>query len=84
MKVASIPIAAASITKVAIHPINFRMGGSRKSPITARLLESNIMATITGTATTPLITALQNNALTGSIGVKFNTVPMTMATPIVA
>ena len=40
--------------------------------------------TMMGTATTPLITALQNKALMGSSGVKFRPAPMMVAAAIVA
>ena len=37
-----------------------------------------------GTATTPLITALQNNALIGSIGDQSIAIPSSIAVPITA
>ena len=47
-------------------------------------LPINIITTITGTATTPLITALQNNALIGLIGAKLSAAPPRTAIAIVA
>ena len=41
-------------------------GATVKRPIWSRLLPTHIMAAITGTATKPLMTALQNRALMGS------------------
>jgi hypothetical protein len=41
------------------------------------------MIAMIGTATTPLMTALQNSALMGSIGRKFMIAPMRVATAIV-
>jgi hypothetical protein len=40
--------------------------------------------TMTGTATTPLITALQNNALIGSTGERLIAMPASVATTMVA
>ena len=45
-------------------------------------LAMNIIITITGTATTPLITAVQNSALIGSMGVKFKASPSSVAAAI--
>ena len=42
--------------------------GSTNSPMMSRRCVISIIIAITGTATTPLITALQNSALIGSIG----------------
>jgi len=38
---------------------------------------------MTGTATTPLMTALQNSAFIGEIGVKFKSMPTIVASPTV-
>ena len=70
--VANIPTAAAAITAVAAQPTTLRPSESVNRPMTFGRTVSNIIMTITGTATTPLITALQNNALTGSMGVKLS------------
>ena len=51
-----------------------------KSPMTLRRDPISIIATISGTAVTPLITALQYNALIGSSGVRFNAMPTRLAT----
>jgi len=57
-KVAIIAIAAASITSVAAHPRERRTGGSTKSRSSALFVLSTMIMNMTGTATTPLITAL--------------------------
>ena len=56
-----------------------KLTGSGKSPITALLLAISIISTITGAATTPLMTALQNKALIGSIGLKLSKTPISVA-----
>ena len=45
---------------------------------------SHIMSPMTGTATTPLITALQYKARIGSIGVKFMIMPTIVAMQMTA
>ena len=50
----------------------------------AVLVDSSIITAMTGTATTPLITAAQNSALIGLIGVKFISAPIAVAAMIVA
>ena len=52
-------------------------------PVTFGLAVISIITTMIGTAATPLITALQNSALIGSIEVKFNPTPIIVATPSV-
>ena len=52
--------------------------GKVKRPITFGCIVMIIITTISGTATTPLITALQNSALIGSILMKLITIPMTV------
>ena len=44
----------------------------------------SIIKTISGTATTPLITALQNNAFIGSISTKLIATPISVPAMIVA
>ena len=65
----------AAINAVASQPKNFNTPRTTNGPIMSRRAESSIITTIIGTATTPLITALQNSALIGSIGVKLMTTP---------
>ena len=48
-----------------------------KWPITFRCRAISINSTITGTASTPLMTALQYSAEIGLIGVKLSPIPMT-------
>ena len=48
-----------AIIKVAPHPITRIANGIANSPMTLALTAISIMMAITGTATTPLITALQ-------------------------
>src|ERR1043165_1160564 len=82
--VTAIPIAAAAITPVASQPT------ARRTPVTTNLRMilgfevMSIIITITGTATTPLITALQNNALIGSMGERLIATPASVAVTIVA
>src|SRR4051812_16332036 len=79
-QVAKRPMAAAAMAAVASQPTAFRPECSLKSPMAARWLERCIMSAMTGTATTPLITALQNSALIGSIGLKLSRTPSRVAT----
>ncbi len=48
-----------------------------KSPITSLRRDITISSTITGTASTPLMTALQYSAEIGLIEVKFSAIPIT-------
>ena len=75
---------ATSMTPVAIQPSIFGHPITTKSPMTFGAPASHIMTAITGTATIPLITALQYSALIGSIGVKFMMMPTIVATQITA
>ena len=77
------PTAAAPITVVANQPTVLRTGGSVNPPITAGLQARRIIMTMTGTATTPLITALQNSALIGSRATTFRTAPAAVRAAIV-
>jgi hypothetical protein len=57
--VANSPNAQTDITAVESHPKNRSHGPMVWSPMTLSLATMNIMTTMMGTATTPLITALQ-------------------------
>jgi len=56
------------MTAVAIQPSTMIGLDAVKAPITDFLETKRIITTIKGTATTPLMTALQNNAFIGLIG----------------
>ena len=74
-----IAITAALITPVENHP-GIRSGmGVRNVPMTFGFDAISIISTMIGTAATPLMTALQNSALIGSIDVKSSARP-TIAT----
>jgi hypothetical protein len=60
--------AAAPMTAAAIQPSTMIGRLTVNGPITEALEASRMMSTISGTATTPLITALQNSARIGLIG----------------
>ena len=60
--------AAAPITAVAIQPRMTIHRFAVKAPITDLFETSKMITTIRGTATTPLMTALQNKAFIGVIG----------------
>src|SRR5438874_287020 len=60
--IANIARTASAMTRVAAQPITLSTGGKVNSPMIAPLVVINIIIAITGTATTPLITAVQNNA----------------------
>ena len=64
----SIATAATPITPVAAHPQIFMATGAVNSFICFLLPTTIIIAIMIGTATKPLMTALQNSALTGSRG----------------
>lgn len=72
------------MTTVAAQPTTFKPRGRVKRPMILGRLASNIIRAMTGTATTPLITALQKSALIGSIGLKFKATPTTVARAMVA
>lgn len=65
---ANMRTAAAPMTAVAIQPSTMTGRLTGYGPITDLLDASRTMTTISGTATTPLITALQNSARIGLIG----------------
>ena len=56
--------------------------GWMKGPITLRCIAITMIATINGTATTPLMTADQNNPLIGSRGTKLIATPINVAAVI--
>jgi hypothetical protein len=78
----NIRIPAAPITAVAMQP---RVTG-RQSAVKALVTDFGdtrmMIATISGTATTPLMTALQNNAFIGLIGGYWMTIPTSTLTAI--
>ena len=82
--VMSIPTTAAAMTDVAGHPIKRSMPVTLNWPMTFVLPVSSIIRTITGTATTPLMTADQNSAWIGLNEVKFNAIPTNDAMAMVA
>ena len=71
--------AAAAITAVAIQPQAFNDVFKVNLPMTLALVLIRMIMTIDGTAATPLITALQYNALIGSMGVKLSAMPAILA-----
>ena len=67
-EVANIAATAAAMTAVATQPRPLTHPVTTKSPMTFGAAASHIMIAMTGTATTPLITALQYSARIGSMG----------------
>ena len=65
------------------HPIAHSSRGSTKRPITSRRIAMSMMIAISGTATTPLITADQNSALMGSRPTKLMPIPTSVDAEIV-
>jgi hypothetical protein len=78
------PVAAAAMARVAIQPMMRNGPLTMNLPITSSFDVMIIIITITGTATTPLVTALQNSVLIGSSGEKQMTVPNKVAATITA
>ena len=74
---------ATAIVPVHSHPMAHSAGGSTKAPITSRRIAISMMIAISGTATTPLMTADQNSALIGSSPTKLMTTPIRVETAIV-
>ena len=70
---------AIAITTVLAQPSRVKFLRNVYWPITVSLPPSIIITAMIGTAITPLITALQNNALIGSRCVKFSAVPASVA-----
>src|SRR5436305_13122856 len=77
-------IAAAAITAVVIQPIKRRPSWRWNVPMILRFPVMCIMATMIGTATIPLMTALQYSALIGFIGEKLSATPSMVAIARVA
>ena len=75
---------AAAITTVVAQPNIFNVFDAVKSPMVDRFETTSIVPIRIGTATTPLITALQNSALIGLIGDQSMATPSAIATPITA
>ena len=72
-----------AMTAAAIQPRIRNTEGIVNAPMMSLRCVITIIAIITGTATMPLITALQNRALMGSSGVKFRRAPITVAAAMV-
>ena len=70
------------IAPVHSQPIASSGPGSTNRPITLGCMAMIIITTINGTATTPLITAHQNNALIGSMPTKLKPMPISVAAAI--
>ena len=75
---------ASAMTAVAAQPSALIHPVTTNSPMTLGAATSHIMIAMTGTATTPLITALQYKARIGSIGVKFMIMPTIVAMQMTA
>src|SRR3569623_209400 len=73
---ANIAITQIAIAAVDSQPSQYSGPPTRNLPITSRRRTMTISSTITGTASTPLTTALQYNAAIGLLGVKFSAMPM--------
>ncbi len=71
----NMPIAASPITKAVIQPRTIKVRLAVNAPITDLRDASSTITTTSGTATTPLMTALQNSALIGLIGEKSSATP---------
>src|SRR6266849_9767598 len=72
----SIAPTASAITPVASHPRTFRRRLTVKRPMISGRAAISIITAMMGTEITPLITALQMSALTGSISVKLSATPI--------
>jgi hypothetical protein len=81
-QVTNIAATATAIAPVDSHPMAQSGRGWMKGPITLRCIAITMIATINGTATTPLMTADQNNPLIGSRGTKLITTPINVAAVI--
>ena len=84
MPVTNIATTAAAMVHVASQPSAFSRRVTVNGPITCGSSASSIITIMIGTAITPLITALQNSALIGSIGVKSSTTPPSVASAMIA
>ena len=81
-QVANIAVTATAVAPVDSQPIAQSGRGRVKGPITLRCMAISMITTINGTATTPLMTADQNNALIGSRWTKLITTPINVAAAI--
>ena len=79
----NIAITAAAITPVESHPNNRSGAGVTKVPMIFLFDAISIISTMIGTDVTPLMTALQNSALIGSIEVKSRARPTTVASTMI-
>jgi len=77
-------MAAAPMTAVAIQPRTSRGRLAVKAPITDFFETRMMMTTIRGTATRPLMTALQNSAFIGLIGEYWMPSPASTLTEMMA
>ena len=82
--VTNIATTAAAIVHVASQPSILRRRVTTNDPMTTGSSAISIITIMIGTAITPLMTALQNNALIGSIGVKSSATPATVASAMIA
>src|SRR5262249_36640548 len=82
-EVANIVTTATAITTVDSQPSPHSNRGKVNWPITSRRIVISIIIAMTGTATTPLITADQNSALIGSMSTKLIPTPTSVPTTIV-
>jgi hypothetical protein len=80
----TIPTTAAVMTAVASHPVKRRTPVTVNWPMTFVFAVRSIIKTITGAATTPLMTADQKSACIGLNEVKFNATPTNVAIAKVA
>lgn len=72
------------MTAVLSQPSSLSRSDGVSCPITSGRDASSIMTAMIGTEITPLITALHNNALMGSIGKKFRATPASVDTAMIA
>ncbi len=77
-------VAATAISIVAIHPSTFVFLPTINIPMMAIFDAMCIKVIIIGTATTPLITALHNKALIGSIPLNTKATPRRVAIEMMA
>src|SRR6266516_2538604 len=75
----SIATTASAITPVASQPRFFKRRLAVKRPMISGRAAISIITAMMGTEITPLITALQMSALTGSIAVKLSATPIVVA-----
>ena len=75
----NIPATAIVITSVPNQPISLNRRLITNAPMMSERDAINIITTIIGIEITPFITALQNNAFIGSIGVKQSATPIKVA-----